>query len=120
MIIEFFVSGNPVPKQSYRHSKRGGYQPERVTDWQEYVGWQAKLYHRGKPTRKRYSVSLIFYFPKYRRGRRPDVGNLEKPVLDAMNKIVYEDDEQVDELYLRKYFNSDNPGVMIAVKEIYE
>jgi len=41
--ITFEVFGKPVPKQSYRHSKRGGYTPQRVKDWQEVVSFSAMI-----------------------------------------------------------------------------
>lgn len=114
-MIEFFVEGNPVPKQSFKMGKHGGYQPKRVTDWQETVGWTAKSRHRGEPTDKRYAVKLIFY----RKGKRKvDCGNLDKPVLDAMQGIIYIDDEQVDDMHVKRFYNAARPGVMVTVKEL--
>ena len=114
-MLEFFVEGNPVPKQSYRHSKHGGYQPKRVKDWQELVGWTAC--HRGTPLQGNLQVDMQFYLGHK---RRVDLDNLSKSVLDGMNGIVYEDDRQVVKLYLEKYYDKDRPGVMVTVKELVD
>ena len=56
MKISFFVPGRPVPKQSFRVSKFGGYQPKRVTDFKKLAmliakkaakesGWQRDRYY---------------------------------------------------------------------------
>ena len=114
-MISFWVSGNPVPKQSYRHSKKGNWQPKRVTDWEETVGWAAKQAYRGEPTDKRYCVRLTFW----RKGKRKvDVGNLTKPVLDAMQGIIYIDDEQVDRLIINREYDAENCGVEVVIGEI--
>lgn len=52
---------------------------------------------------------------------RPDVGNLSKGLLDALQGIVYRDDAQIVELLERKRFaESAGPGVWIAVWPIQE
>ena len=114
-MVEFFVSGSPVPKQSYRHSRKGGYLPKRVKDWQELVGWTARSRHRGEPYRGKVQIDLQFYLHDK---RKRDLDNLSKAILDSIEGIIIEDDVQVDKLYIERYFNSDNPGVMITVKEL--
>jgi Holliday junction resolvase RusA-like endonuclease len=45
---------------------------------------------------------------------RPDLDNYAKPILDALNGIVYKDDGQITELLLKKIY-SDNIGFDIVV-----
>lgn len=47
---------------------------------------------------------------------KPDIDNYEKLVLDALNGIVYEDDNQVVSLSSKKRY-SDNPHTTVCVRE---
>lgn len=114
-MISFTVQGNPLPKQSYRATKHGNFIPKRIRHWQDIVGWAAKEAMQGKdPMRGTLDVVLEFF-----RGdmRRVDLDNLSKAVLDAMNKIVYEDDRQINKLILTKEYDKDKPGVIISVSK---
>jgi len=46
-----------------------------------------------------------------------DIDNYTKIVLDCMNKIVFEDDNQIQFLYLSKYYDKENPRVEIEIKQ---
>ena len=48
---------------------------------------------------------------------RPDIDNYAKSVLDALNGIVYRDDSQVVDLFVRKLYD-DNPRLEITVQEM--
>ncbi len=112
-MIQFWVPGNPIPKQSFRYKKGGGYQPKRVTEWQEAVGWCAKAAMAGaEPLEGMLRVELNC---KRKNKRGVDVGNLEKPILDACNKIVWEDDVQIVDLRITKTHDKENPGVLVTV-----
>ena len=47
---------------------------------------------------------------------KPDCDNLAKFVLDAMNKIIYEDDSHVFELHVKKIYSED-PKTIIVIKK---
>lgn len=114
-MIAFFVEGTPRPKQSYRHSKHGNYQPARVKAWQDAVAWAAKQEMIGEePLTCDLSVDLTFYLPDK---RKRDLDNLSKGVLDGMNDIVFKDDQQVIELKLSKRISKEYPGVRVRVEE---
>lgn len=49
--------------------------------------------------------------------KKPDADNCAKSVLDALNKIAFDDDSQIVELYVNKYY-SENPRVTITLEEI--
>jgi crossover junction endodeoxyribonuclease RusA len=98
MIIN--VTGNPVPKQSFRYVKGGGYTPLRVKEWQETVAVAARRVMDGaSPIEIPVKVKIDFYMPTK---RRMDLDNLSKGVLDALNGIVYLDDKQIVHLELTK------------------
>ena len=46
--------------------------------------------------------------------QKPDIDNLAKLVLDALNAHVWEDDSQIMELHLYKYY-SDNPETIVEI-----
>lgn len=50
--------------------------------------------------------------------QQPDLGNLSKGLLDALEGIVYTTDAQVIELLERKLFAVTQPGVLIEVDSI--
>lgn len=119
--ITFFVEGEPRPKQSFRVSgKNGGYQPARVKAWQTDVAIAAqdamrKLGRFNEPLQEQLSVSLLFFLGN---NRRVDIDNLSKAVLDGLNGIVFQDDQQVVELSLRKLVighPDETAGVHVAI-----
>lgn len=109
-LLNFFVSGTPRPKQSFRVIKKGrgkvqGYADPKMAAWQDYVSLRAKTEVNHFKERHGisydatglYSVRLIFGLPD-RRVR--DLDNLSKGTLDGMRHIVFDDDKQVKLLSL--------------------
>jgi Holliday junction resolvase RusA-like endonuclease len=46
--------------------------------------------------------------------KKPDTDNIAKIVLDSLNKIAYDDDSQIVELIVKKFY-SDNPRVELEL-----
>lgn len=115
MQIEFFVPGEPTPKQSFRAGgKNGGYADPRVKAWQDTVGWQAKESNPGFSLLDvTLHVDLDFFLGNK---RRVDLDNLSKGVLDGLKGVLFVDDSQVVELHLRKFIDARNCGVRIKIK----
>ncbi len=122
MILGFFVEGPARAKQSFRVGGRGrGFQTAHVKSWQSEVGWAAQQAIRQQairmvegefPMSGPFRVELTF---KLGDRRRIDSDNLSKAVLDAMNGIVWEDDDQVVDLHIRKVRPSGTPGVIVEI-----
>ena len=93
------LGSEPLPKQSFRFSKTGGYQPQRIKDWEELVATFASMAVKGGPYSDCFEVALTFY---RKTKRKTDLDNLSKAVLDALNGIVWEDDRQVMRLHITK------------------
>lgn len=49
--------------------------------------------------------------------KKPDIDNIAKAVLDALNGVAYRDDTQVVELQMRKKY-SDRPRLEICIEEL--
>ena len=43
---------------------------------------------------------------------KPDVDNVVKSVLDALNKLIYKDDSQVTDLLVHKYYSEEEKLVL--------
>lgn len=132
-LITFIVHGDPVGKGRPRITTRGGfvraYSPDKTRDYECMV---ADLAHREMmnhgllPTYDAVKVEIEAHFaiPKsYSKKKheqaikdeikpmvKPDIDNVVKAVLDAMNKTVYIDDKQVVELVARKFYTEEKEG----------
>lgn len=49
--------------------------------------------------------------------KRPDCDNIAKAVLDALNSVAYNDDKQVIEMVVRKWY-SDVPRTIVMIEEV--
>ena len=49
--------------------------------------------------------------------KKPDVDNVAKIILDALNGIAYRDDKQVVELYVKKSYAGES-GVGVTISEV--
>lgn len=117
-MVEFFVSGNPIPKQSFRVLKEGGgYISKEVRAWQARVSRRAELAMKTRaPSTGWVEVELDFILAH---NRRVDLDNLSKGVLDALRKVVYADDSQIIHLHLHKR-GGKRAGVYVVVNEVGE
>lgn len=113
-MIIFTVEGNPIPKQSYRAVKGGGYTDPRVKSWQNTVAWKAKEAMIGKDIITCNLFVEIYFYRSDK--RRVDLDNLSKAVLDACNNIIWEDDKQVIALKLYKMYDKKNPRIDMYVR----
>lgn len=115
-MVEFFVSGTPIPKQSYRAVKGGGYLYPRVVAWEQQVSVFARQAMAGRPPMKGdLAMTVLFVLPDH---RRRDLDNLNKGIFDSLNGIVFEDDSQVVDLHLTKKVDKQAPGIYVTVEAV--
>ncbi len=118
-----------MPKARARTVRKGGrtwsFTPKRVAVWEKTVKEEAAKYFE-EPLVGPIQVSLVFYMerPKSRRKdvwvpTTPDLDNLEKAVLDALNGVAYEDDRfVVAKNAQKKYVGRDEPRVCVRVTSL--
>lgn len=53
----------------------------------------------------------IFYFPPA--AMRGDIDNIVKPILDALRRVAYRDDQQVDRVWVQKF----EPGSLFVFRD---
>ncbi len=138
-LISFTVHGDPVGKGRPRITTRGGfvrtYTPDATRDYECLVADLAHremMIHGLMPTYDavRVEIDAHFAIPKsYSKKKhqqairdeikpmvKPDIDNIAKAILDAMNKTIYIDDKQVVELDVRKFYTDEKEGfVRISV-----
>jgi len=114
--IKIVVHANPYPKGRSRVSMRGKfpvvYTPKKTRDAEGYFLSQAIKQKPEKPLEGALSVKISFFRIKPSNysskiiywAQKPDLDNLVKLVLDALNKVFYLDDSQVVELTCTKGF----------------
>jgi Holliday junction resolvase RusA-like endonuclease len=135
--IEFTVLGDPKGKGRPRFSRVGKftktYTDAKTKMYEEKIASAARLAtypHEPLTTPiavfMRINVPIPTSYSKKRKEacllgvempcKKPDIDNVAKGILDAMNGIVYKDDVQVVRLTLHKQYSTE-PSVYIMVRE---
>lgn len=116
----FRVDGLPETKGSWRALGGGKMKRDnpREKDWGEAVGWAARIAMRNKLPIVGALVALDFELPPpVGKKNKRDIDKLARSCLDAMNGLVYIDDENVRELVAHKETSHRSVGVDINVYE---
>lgn len=115
-VIELVVPGQPLPKERPRRGRGGRrlYTPEQTRAHEETIRWQLRALNV-QPLAGDVAVWLRFFV---RTSRRIDMDNCEKLVLDACNKIAYEDDAQVIEKHTLLFRNADSPRTELRIVQV--
>ena len=111
----------PIPKGRPRVNTKNlnVYTPKRTADYEEAVAWHYKKYdgtlHSGP-----LKLTVRFYF----RGDKskphtkvPDLDNLLKALMDAINGVAWADDKQVTDIIASKHY-ADADGIVFNIEEI--
>jgi len=114
MTIDFFISGQPIPKGRPRVINGVAHTPERTKTWETRIGWEARI-AGVMPLEGDLAVTLHFQ----RQGTgRADLDNLVKSVADGLNGIAYADDTQIVRLTASVEYGSKAPGVNVKIERI--
>jgi Holliday junction resolvase RusA-like endonuclease len=127
MQIHFQVEGDPKGKGRPRFSRVGSF--TKVYTDKQTLGYEAKIAHFAKQAMGtseplKTPVSVFLYvrlpipqsYPKKRREaclngselpcKKPDIDNIAKTYLDAMNGVIFVDDTQVIDLHVKKLYSA--------------
>lgn len=136
-MIQFTVYGEPVaqgrPRASTLHGHVKLYDPAKSKDFKKYVKLVASQHRPVKLLEGPLSMKVVIYksslksFSKKKtdaaeRGElrpitKPDVDNYVKGVKDALKSVIWNDDSQVVDLQVSKYY-SQTPRIEIIVEEL--
>lgn len=131
-MISLDIFGDPVAKKRARTFNNHG----KIVTWdsqdklKEGYKWQIRSQYREEPIRSPVALDIIFMMPipkstskvkqramlngTYHHIVKPDVDNLQKMIMDVLNKIVIHDDSQVVEVHAKKIYSS-KPGTHVRV-----
>jgi Holliday junction resolvase RusA-like endonuclease len=136
--MNFMVEGAPVGKGRPKFARRGNfvstYTPVKTRNYEETIKIAAKKAMTEKPISTPVAVfvyivvPLLASFTKKRRAnclagiekptKKPDIDNIAKCFLDAMNGIVYLDDTQVVSLHVTKVYGTIGQVEVIVREEL--
>lgn len=137
-LICFEIPGQPVAKGRARAYRRGNhiahYTPKKTANYESLVKLSAAQAMKGKELIDgpvKLTVTLLFQIPaswskvkqaaaaqdEIRPTVKPDCSNILKAIEDSLNGIVWQDDKQVVELTVSKYY-SNMPGAYVSITEI--
>ena len=117
------INTRPIPKARPRLSKFAVYTPKKTTNYENLIAYEWKRRYKDLILKGAIKLDLLFCFKKAKsckkdyHTQRPDVDNLEKAILDGLNKVAFVDDCQVVELNSKKVF-SDTDKILITVTEL--
>lgn len=131
-MITFTIPGEPVAKGRPRAFKMhnghiGTYTPDRTVAWEERVRYYAMQVKPEKLLDGPLAVTLQFAMTRPKstpKGRtyptvKPDLDNLEKAVMDAMNGLIYTDDSRIVlKRSSKEYALNGDIGVRVTVEEM--
>jgi Holliday junction resolvase RusA-like endonuclease len=125
------IYGEPMGKQRPRVCKGHAYTPEQTRNYEALV----KISWLKEPKKYkgyiRADIRAYYKIPKgtskveenamrnavIRPSKKPDLDNVAKIILDALNGMAYDDDKQVVELHIDKYYSA-TPRVEVELAEI--
>ena len=124
MTYEFEVPEKITGKGRPRVNSYTGivYTPTKTKDYECLIEQYFLLkYPRFKQIEQRVKVSIIAYFdiPKSNEispTKKPDIDNIAKIVLDAMNKFAFKDDTQITKLEVEKKYGNEEK-IVIKIEE---
>jgi Holliday junction resolvase RusA-like endonuclease len=134
MIVNFTVPGEPKAKARPRMTTTGiAYTPKKTVEYENWVKQCYLIEQKGKKLEGQIKAEIAAYFtiPKstskkkrkkmtnylIRPTKKPDTDNVAKIILDSLNSIAYDDDKQVVDLRVWKFY-SENPRVEVTLGEI--
>jgi Holliday junction resolvase RusA-like endonuclease len=136
-MVTYIVYGEPVGKGRPRFARRGNfvstYSPQKTKTYEDEIRMMARAaMGASEPLDTPVTVAIYIrvgipasYSKQKRKDalsgvlkptKKPDIDNIAKCFLDAMNEIVYLDDKQVVNLHLTKVY-AETPAVEVMVKE---
>lgn len=132
----FKIPGAVQAKQRPRYSRGVIYTPQPTVNYEGYVKWCYSDYANKfgwSPLEGPLRAELEVFLPipksdskkkkelkktgKMRPTVKPDIDNITKSILDALNCLAYADDKQIVECVISKYY-SDEPCVYVKLIEL--
>jgi Holliday junction resolvase RusA-like endonuclease len=112
-IVTFTIPGEPFSKERPRWGGRRTYTPPKTVAAESRVIEAFDIaYPLGLPLACELGMRIDFHLGTR---RRKDIDNMQKLVMDALNKVAYEDDWQIAELTSRRHYDKGNPRTEVSI-----
>lgn len=120
MIQVITLTGEPKSTgHIYKHACRGRfptvYMSKDGKDLKESYKSQVKKQYKGEVIKGKIQTIIRLYFGTK---RKQDIDNFNKILLDSLTGIVWEDDCQIEEMIVSKFYDKSNPRIEIEVTEL--
>lgn len=133
--MKFIIHAVPKPKGRPRVTRSGhAFTPKSTREYEQLIVSEWEVQHgKTEPTKNPVAVRVRFYMPipkatsnKARErmaaglevpAKKPDIDNLLKAVLDALNGKAYHDDNQIVEISAKKLY-SNEPRTEVFISEL--
>lgn len=124
-----WIEARPLPAPRPRVTRRGTYNDPKYTAYKKALGLIASNRIK-QPLTNEIAIKIDFFYdiPKSWNKKKkaaakwhtnkPDIDNLIKTVLDALNGIAFKDDSQVVHIVARKQYCNGTNGTKIEIEEI--
>lgn len=118
--MKFILPGEPKSTNSlYKSAPRGRFRTIYMSQegklLKEYYQYLLKQQYQGPILNLRVKLRIKLCFKD---NRRRDIDNYNKLVLDACTGIIWEDDCQIDELFITKEIDKKNPRIELECKNM--
>lgn len=111
--MKFILKGNPQSTNHiYQHVGRRVYMTRDGSKLKTDYQYQLKQQYKSKIHTSKLEVEIHLYFGDK---RKRDVDNYNKIVLDACSGILWEDDCQIESLFIRKHYDKNNPRIELHI-----
>ncbi len=127
--MKFEILGKPTGKGRPRLGKYGTYTPQKTRDYEDLVKLSFKNKYKVEPSEREIKMKITAVFEPPRRlskkkraelidweqgyMHKPDIDNIAKIILDALNGLAYKDDNQVADLFVTKEYGEENKIIVI-------
>lgn len=108
----FFYLTPPSVNTYWRRGRYATYLSPKGREFKNNVAKELEKYNF-KKTDERLFVDIELNF---KGKRKRDIDNYCKAILDSLNDIVWYDDEQIDILKIKKFYNCQTDGIKIKIK----
>jgi Holliday junction resolvase RusA-like endonuclease len=122
-VFEISLLVTPKPKGRPRFTRKGfAYTPKETRDYENLLSEAISKFFSSAPIEDRpLKLELVFYIQKPKSAKRdypqtrPDLDNLMKAVMDAMNGIVYKDDSLICDISASKRYSVGEPYINVKL-----
>jgi crossover junction endodeoxyribonuclease RusA len=115
-MVNLVLKGQAISTNNcYYHAGKGvAFITQKAKALKNSYASQLKEQYTGKPLSGELTIHIKLFFGDK---RKRDWDNYHKLSQDSMNKIVFEDDNQISKATVERFYDKDNPRIEIAIYE---